>query len=317
MPRIRVGKINWIVFSLIIISFSFCWSVSADVIDRIVAIVDNDIVTLVQLNKESAPYMKNIESSGYPDEKKKEMIQAINKKILTALIDQSLTRQEAEKYQINVSDTEINNAVENVKKAKSLSQEELEKALGQEGLALTEYRENVKRQILQAKLINYSVKSKVIITESDIKKRYESNAEKYSGKKKYHLRNILMDNEDEIKEIKKELDKSKKFIPLAKKYSIASNASDGGDLGTFDIDNFSESIKNSISKLSKGDYTNVISTAQGFQIFYIEDIVLEGAKTLEQAYDEIHEILYREQVDKKFETWLESLKKKAHIKIML
>ncbi|MCK4768540.1 MAG: peptidyl-prolyl cis-trans isomerase, partial [Desulfobacula sp.] len=204
-----------------------------------------------------------------------------------------------------------------VKKAKSLSPEEFERALNQEGLSLAEYRENIKKQILQAMLINQAVKSKVIITDSDIKKSYEANAGKYSGKKKYHLRNILMDNEDEIKEIKKELDKSKKFIPLAKKYSIASNASDGGDLGTFDINNFSESIKNSISKLSKGDYTNVISTAQGFQIFYIEDIVLEGAKTLEQAYDEIHEILYREQVDKKFETWLESLKKKAHIKIML
>ncbi|MBU8848769.1 MAG: SurA N-terminal domain-containing protein [Desulfobacterales bacterium] len=317
MPRIRAGKINRIIFSLIIINFSFCWPVSADVIDRIVAIVNNDIVTLVQLSRESAPYMKNIESSGYPDEKKKEMMQDINKKILTALIDQSLTRQEASKYQINVSDTEINNALENVKKAKALNQEEFEYALNQEGLTLKEYRENVKKQILQGKLINYAVKSKVIITESDIKKRYESNAEKYSGKKKYHLRNILMDNEDEIKEIKKKLDKNKEFITLAKKYSIASNAPDGGDLGTFDINNFSENIKDSISKLDKGGFTNVITTAQGFQIFYIEDIVLEGAKTLEQAHDEIHESLYREQVDKKFETWLESLKKKAHIKIML
>ncbi|MBU8911202.1 MAG: SurA N-terminal domain-containing protein [Desulfobacterales bacterium] len=317
MPRIRAGKINRIIFSLIIINFSFCWPVSADVIDRIVAIVNNDIVTLVQLSRESAPYMKNIESSGYPDEKKKEMMQDINKKILTALIDQSLTRQEASKYQINVSDTEITNALENVKKAKALNQEEFEYALNQEGLTLKEYRENVKKQILQGKLINYAVKSKVIITESDIKKRYESNAEKYSGKKKYHLRNILMDNEDEIKEIKKKLDKNKEFITLAKKYSIASNALDGGDLGRFDINNFSENIKDSISKLDKGGFTNVITTAQGFQIFYIEDIVLEGAKTLEQAQDEIHESLYREQVDKKFETWLESLKKKAHIKIML
>jgi len=310
-------RINWIVFSLMIISFSFCQPISADVIDRIVAIVDDDIVTLVQLSKETSPYIKNIESSGYPDEKKKEMVQAINKKILTALIDQSLTRQEAKKYQINVSDTEINTAVENVKKAKSLSQEDLEKALGQEGISLKEYRENIKKQILQSKLINYSVKSKVIITESDIKKRYESNAEKYSGKKKYHLRNILMANEDKMKEIKKKLDKNKGFALLAREYSIASNASDGGDLGTFDIHNFSESIKDSISKLNKGGFTDVISTAQGFQIFYIEDIVLEGVKTLQQAYDEIHEILYREQVDKKFKTWLESLKKKAHIKIML
>ena len=279
--------------------------------------MDYDIVTLVQLNKETAPYIKNIASFDYPDKKKKEMIRQINKKILNALIDQSLTRQEAKKYHISVLDTEINNTVENIKKSKGLSQEEFEAALGREGHTLKEYRENIKKQILQAKLINQAIKSKVIITESDIKKRYKANAEKYSGKKKYHLRNILMDNGDKIKEIKKELDKKKKFATLAKKYSIAPNASEGGDLGILDINNFSQSIRDSISKLKKGGYTNIISTPQGFQIFYAQDIVMEGRKTYEQAYDEIHEILYREQVRKKFETWLESLKAKATIKIML
>ena len=317
MLRIRANKISWIIFSLIIISVSFCGSISADVIDRIVAIVDNDIVTLVQLNKETSPYMKNIESSEYSGDKKKEAIQTINKKILNALIDRSLTQQEAKKYHLDVSVVEIDNAVENVKESKSITQEEFEKALEQEGLTLKDYRENIKKQILQAKLINHAVKSKVIITESEIKKVYEDSTKKYSGKKKYHLRNILIKNEDEIKEIKKKLDKNKDFSSLAKEYSIASNASDGGDLGTFDINNFSISIKDSISKLNKGDYTDVMQTTQGFQIFYVEDIVVEGVKTFQEAYDAIHASLYNEQVEKRFKTWLESLKEKAHIKIML
>ncbi|WP_300462810.1 SurA N-terminal domain-containing protein [Desulfobacula sp.] len=310
-------KINGIVFSLMILGLSICGSISAEVIDRIVAIVDNDIITLVQLNKESAPYMKNIESAGYSDEKKKEMIQDIHKKLLTALIDRSLTRQEAMKYHIEVSDIEINTAVESVKRDKVLSQAEFERALEQEGLTLTEYRDNIKNQILQTRLINHAVKSKVIITESDIKKQYDANADKYAGKKKYHLRNILMDNESEINAIRKKLDNHMDFATLAKETSMAPNASDGGDLGVFDITNFSETIKASISQLKKGEYTNVISTAQGFQIFYIQDIVLENGKTYAQAHDEIQNSLYQEQVAEKFKTWLESLKKKAHIEIKL
>ena len=317
MIGIRVGKSSRITFSLIIISFSFSWSVSADVIDRIVAIVNDDIVTMVELSKETTTYIKNIDSSDYSDDKKKEMTQAIKEKILTALVDQSLTQQEARRYRIDVSDFEIDTAVENVKTSKSLTQEEFEKALEQEGLSVKIYRENVKKQILQAKLIEHAVKSKVIITESEISKVYDANIKKYSGTKKYHLRNILLDSEDEIKEIKKKLDKNEAFVLLAKEYSIASNASDGGDLGIFDVSNFSKNIKESISKVNKGDYTDVISTTQGFQIFYIEDIVLDGAKTLDQAYDEIHEGLYHEQVEKNFTTWLESLKEKAHIKTML
>ena len=73
------------------------------------------------------------------------------------------------------------------------------------------------------------------------------------------------------------------FIELAKQFSTASNASDGGDLGLFDITNFSKEIKEKISKLNKGQYTDVITTAQGFQIFYLQDIVLEGKQPYEQA----------------------------------
>jgi len=310
-------RISQIVFFLSMINFVFCGLISAEIIDRIVAIVDDDIVTLVQLKNEIAPYIKKIKSSGYPDEQQKKMIEDINKKMLNALIDQSLTQQEAKKYQINVPEADITAAVENVKKSKSLTDKELEKALEQEGLTLERYRENIKKQILQSKLINHAVKSKVIITPSDIEQAYQSNIEKYSGKKKYHLRNILMDNEAQIKEVKKKLDKNEKFSTLAKKYSMAPNASDGGDLGIFDIRNFSKNIKDSLLKLTKGQSTDVISTPQGFQIFYIQDIVLDGAKSLEQAHDEIYEKLYREQVNKKFETWLGSLKEKAHIKIML
>ena len=91
--------------------------------------------------------MKNMESSGYSVEKREDAVKQINNKILMAMVDRSLTQQEAQKYQINVSDTEVDNALENVKKVRSLSQEEFENALNQEGLTLKEYRENVKKQI--------------------------------------------------------------------------------------------------------------------------------------------------------------------------
>jgi peptidyl-prolyl cis-trans isomerase SurA len=69
--------------------------------------------------------------------------------------------------------------------------------------------------------------------------------------------------------------------------------------------------------LKEGEYSRVISTNQGFQIIYVEEILDSGGKTLEQARDEIQDILYREQAEEKFARWIESLKKNAHIRIML
>jgi len=306
-----------LIYFLILMGLIIAPALPAETLDRIVAVVDGDIITQAQLNKETERYRKSIESSANSEEKKKILMDELNKKMLESLIDQSLTQQEAKKYSIEIAEAEIDGAIENIRKNKALSKEALEKAIAQEGLTLSEYRESIKKQILQARLINFAVKSKVVITDAEIRKQYEANAEKYAVNRKYHLKNILMKDKAKIDEVKSKLDGKEDFSALAKQYSQAPNASDGGDLGVFDVTSFSSGIKDHILLLKKGEHTEVIQTAQGFQIFYAEDIEQGATKTFEQARDEIHDSLYQEQVTEKFETWLESLKKKAHIKILL
>lgn len=290
---------------------------SAQVIDRIVAKVNSDIITLFELNKEAAPFLKQLESAGYGAEKKKEMLQQIQAKVLNLLVDRSLTQQEAARYNITVSDEELDTVIENLKAKNSWTQEELETMLAREGMTLESYREGYKKQMLQTRLINHAVKSKVIITESEIQAFYQENADRFAGTKKYHLRNILMKDKNSIDQVYKQLESKTAFTDLAKKFSLAPNAVDGGDLGFFDISSFSPEIKDSIAQLNIGDYTEVIQTAQGYQIFYVDEILVKDNKTLDQVRDEIHETLYRKAVEKKFETWLDSLKKQAHIEIKL
>ncbi|MCG8643539.1 MAG: SurA N-terminal domain-containing protein [Desulfobacterales bacterium] len=312
-------KRNIQLFFFIFLSMGCCYGgkAFAEVVDRVVAIVNEDIVTQVDIEREAAPYLKKILSSGYSQEKQEELIKKVNEDLLEALIEQSLTQQEARRYGISISEDEIDNAVESVKGRRSLTQEEFEKALSYEGMTIEAYRENIKKQLLHARIINVAVKSKVVITDTDIQTYYNNHIAEYAGKKKHHLRNILMRDREEIGEIKRRLDENQSFVILAKQFSMAPNASEGGDLGLFDVSNFTPQIRESISKLEKGEYTDIIQTAQGFQIFFIEDIVLDGNRTLEQVADEIEGILYQEEVEKKFQSWLETLKKNAHIKRML
>lgn len=310
------NKLN--VFVLILI-FNFLSAVyaHAEIVDRIVAIVDEDIITLVQLENETDAYRKKIEAAGYPEEKKQEMIQEVNTQILNSLIDASLTRQEARKYNIDISEQDVTKAVENFRSNRSLSQEEFEQGLEKEGLSIEDFRDNMKNQIIQGRIINYAVRSKVVVTEKEIEQYYNDNIQLFSGQKKYHLRNILKADENALNEVKIKLDMNQDFAQLAREYSEAPNAGDGGDLGLFDINNFSETIKEKISLLEKGDHTDVIQTGKGFQIFFVEDIVVAGQKTPEEARETIHKTLNQEKMEAKFKTWLESLKEKAHIKIML
>ncbi|MCP4719920.1 MAG: parvulin peptidyl-prolyl isomerase [Desulfobacteraceae bacterium] len=312
-----IKKIKLSILCITLIFSGISSIASAEVVDRIVAVVNNEIITLLQLNKAIKPYKVNIDASQKSSEEKKKLVATLEKDMLQQLIDRSLTSQEAIKYHIDVTENKVDSAVNNIMEKNKMDQEGFERALSAEGILFKDYRAKIKGEILQSMLINRAVRSKVIITDSEIKTYYDAHGDEFTGTKKYHLRNILMENEEDIESVEKKIGKSLSFDQLAKKYSIATNAPEGGDLGVFDINNFSENIKLSLQVLGKGDHTPILVTGQGYQILFVEEVLMEGNKTLEQAKDQIQNILYREKAEKRFGEWIESLKKHAHIKIML
>lgn len=288
-----------------------------EVVDRIVAIVNNDIITLSELNEATRPYRERIDASDKSRPEKNEMIQSLEHDILHKMIDRVLTRQEAARRNITVSDADIQAAIENFKKQNNLDQKGLEKGLEAEGITLAEYRDRIREDILQSMLINREVRSKVIITREDIAAYYENHADAFKGEKKYKLHNILLETRQGIQEVEAMLEKGVPFQEAARQYSVAPNADDGGDLGVFDIGNFNETIRDAVLPLKEKEYSDIIQAGRGYQIIYVEDIQKTGGKTLDQAKDEIQDILYKEQVEQKFADWIASLKENAHVKILL
>ncbi|MCG8567322.1 MAG: peptidyl-prolyl cis-trans isomerase [Desulfobacterales bacterium] len=291
--------------------------VSAEVVDRIVAIVNQDIVTLAQLNQATAPYRKKIEASEQSDEQKKATLADMESKVLQQLIEQTLTQQEAEKFNIKVLDADVDDAIENVKATNGLDQNSLINALESEGIKYDDYRKKIRQDILQSMLISRAVRSKVIVTEGEIKAYYDDNLPQFQGVQKHKLCNILMDDAVAMDDVKDKLAKGADFKAVAKEFSMASNAGDGGELGVFDINNFSDVIKDAVQGLKKGDVSEIIPTGQGFQLIYVEDILMVDGKDLEQAQDQIRSVLYKKQVEEKFKQWITSLKENAHVKLML
>ena len=305
-------------FALLVSAFFWLTSsVNAQVIDRIVAIVNNDIITLSELNKLTDPYKRKIEASDQTESQKAELFKNVQKDALERLIDQALTRQEAVKYRIRVDKDDVDNAVENFKRMNGLDQASLENALESQGISYENYRDRIRQDILQSMIINRAIRSKVIITAGEIKAYYEANAKMFKGVPKFKLRNILMDDEAAMAKVLDRIRKGESFSDLAKDHSIASNAPEGGTLGIFDIQNFTPSIRDAVKGLQPGQTSKIIGTGQGFQLIHVDDIVMADGKSLEAARDQIHEILYKKQVEEKFKKWIKSLKENAHVKILL
>ena len=301
---------------------------SAEIVDRIVAVVNDDIIALFELNQSIKPYADRIKASGYSTEQEQRMLSKVHQDILKQLVEKKLTDQEIKRYNITVSEKEIDNAIERIKKAGGHTDEDFEEALSREGLTLEAYQGHMKEQILRTKLVNLEIKSKIVITQDDIKSYYQSHADTYGEKKKYHLRNILMrvpplagDDEKNavfkrMEVVLKKLEEGTSFKELAKAYSQSSLAADGGDLGLFSINELSPNLQKAVKGLAAGQHTGILDTDQGYQIFFVQKILSIPGKTIEEATQEIEEKLYREIVDTKFQAWLEDLRKQSHIKII-
>ncbi len=299
----------------------------AETVDRIVAVVNDEVITLYELNRVLNVYEQRIEAMGYDAEKERQMLYNLREEILNQLIDQKLTDQEIKKLNISVSDQEIDEAVERIKKTSYLTEEGLSEALTRQGLTMSEYREQIKDRILRTKLVNREIKSRVVITKEDVKAYYDSHPE-YTGETKYHLRHIIMrvpmfateedklEIKEKMKKIIAELKEGASFAKLAAKYSESPLASEGGDLGFFKMEELSPQLQAAVEGLKDGEFTSVLDTDQGYQIFYIEGVVRSEGKTLEEAAPEIEDILYKDLADKKFRIWIENLRKESYVKII-
>jgi peptidyl-prolyl cis-trans isomerase SurA len=294
---------------------------SAELVDRILAVVNNDIVTLSEFNKSYAKLAMQIRGSDYSPEQQKELLSKLNTQVLDTLIKETLTEQQAKTFQIEIDDKEIDDAINDVRERHHYTEDEFERILQMQGSSIAEYREHIRKQKLQSQLVGIMVQSKVVITDEDIKAYYDSHPEDYQSKTTYHLRTIIKRQVSD--EVRKEMDDALAsfesgipFEDVAKKYSEPPFNESGGLLGSYSLDQLSLQIQNEIKDLQIGLCTSVLQTDQGLQILYVEDITQEGGQSLEEASPDIKIILYQTKMEQRYHAWIDDLKKKSHIKLI-
>ena len=297
-------------------------------VDRIVAVINDDIILQSEFDVTANLFLKNAQRQNPDTMVSNTLTQDQKNLIINQLINDKLILQQVSQYGIKVDEEEVNNNIERIKAANNLSDAAMLRMIELDGMTYEEFKTKIKDQLLQIRLVNRQVKSKVIITEAEMRAYYDDNIEVYSGKAKYHLRQILVRSsasasDDEkrstfgmVQNIYDRLKAGEKFTELAKVYSQSSSANEGGDLGFFELRLLAPQIREAISDLSKGGFTNIIESDQGYQILYVEDIETTQGQTFEDAISAIEEKLYAERMEEKFQAWLTDLRKKAHIQIM-
>ncbi len=157
--------------------------IAGEVVDRIVAVVNDEIITYTMLNEAFAPYDKKIKEQNYPFAKEMEVRFRFREKLIGQLVEQKLTEQEVKTLGIEISEKEIDAAIERTKSSNNINDEQLRGMLEKDGLTVEMYRKNMRQQLLKTRLIQYEVKSKIVITNIEIEDYYKKNKSEFEEKK--------------------------------------------------------------------------------------------------------------------------------------
>ena len=294
----------------------------AEIADRVVAIVNDSAITLSELNAATAGLI-DIKDS---DKDKKKNIIETKSKVLDQLIEKKLVEQAANKAGITVSEKEIDNAIEDVKKQNSISQQELLSTLARSGLTFKEYREQLKDQIRQVKFTNKEFRSNVKISHEDVETYYRQNQDKFTGPLMHKLRIISLlatdqgkgtDTEEKAKQVLSMIRRGEDFAKLAKEYSHGPDAQEGGDLGYVKAGEMDKAIEKVAAGLKIGEISDIIKTSTGFHIIQVIDRKKGEPQPLTAVEGEIRNIIFQKIIDERYKIWLEEIMKKAYIEVRL
>ncbi len=305
-----------------------CTSAQAEVADRIVAVVNDEVITLSEWNSAFEPYRANVGASHTGEEREKVLTE--NRIILlNRMIDNLLIEQQSRKTGIVITDEELINAIKDLLRRRNISQDDLQKALDREGTTLETYKKGVRDQLMRIRLIQREIKSRVAVSDEEIGAYYLKHREDYEGKETVRIRQILLPlpkEEDQAEKekiranaeaIRKLLLNGESFELLSVKYSQGSAAAAGGDIGYIEKGMILHEVEEVAFSLSLNQISGVIESPVGFHIIKVIDRRGAGFKNIESVREEIREKIDQEKMEKKFDEWMDALRIKSHIEIKM
>ncbi|NQT00056.1 MAG: peptidylprolyl isomerase, partial [Candidatus Omnitrophica bacterium] len=292
-------------------------------IDKIVAVVNNEVIVQCDLNRAEATleaeYMSIYPESGELSEKLKQGRQ----NILNQMIEEKLVLSEAKRYEVEVEQALIDERIERIG-ATFPNQQMFEQALEEQGLTLKDLSQRFYEQEMMKKTVDFFVRATVEVEPQEIKLFYRSHQSELVRPKQAKLKYILIkadgpENERQaLKKAKRVLERLKQgedFAELVELYSQGENLEQGGDLGFIEQGQLIQAIDKAIFSLAPGEFTDALRTPAGYRIFKVEQIKPEVPLSFAEAQELVKKILYEEEFAKAFKKWIAELRQDAHIVI--
>jgi peptidyl-prolyl cis-trans isomerase SurA len=299
----------------------------AVVVDRVAAVVDGEVLTLSEVEERAGAELRRAdELSG------KERDEARGKALrraLDLLVSERLLQRQAKSLGLEVTDGQIDQAIEDIKTRNHFDDSQLDRALGEQGLDRAGFRAQIRRELETYQVMQAKVRSRGKITDEDLRNYYQSHPQEFSGEQELHVRHIFLPlREDaspaeeakaraEGERILQRLKTGEDFAKVAKEVSKGPSAADGGDIGWLRRGTVQKSLEDAAFSLADGKFSGLVRAGPGLHVVKVEGRRVGGARTFEEAKEEIRNRLLEEQLGQTRQQVLDELRRSAVVEVKI
>jgi len=248
-------------------------------LDRIVAVVNSEVVTRLDLDEQVKIALQQLRRQGTPLPAR----DVLERQLLERLVTSKVLAQSAKETGLRVDDTQLQRSIERIAQENKLSAEAFRKMLEADGIVFDRFREELRNEILIARLKEREVDSKILITEAEIDNYLKNQASQGGKDEEYSLSHILIlvpeqASPEQIQAKRTVAEKALEqlkggadFRQVSAGVSDAQNALDGGPLGWRTASRLPQIFVDSVKNLKVGEFSPVLRSANGFHIIKLLD----------------------------------------------
>jgi peptidyl-prolyl cis-trans isomerase SurA len=294
------------------------------VVEEIVAVVNDDIITLSQYKQEYEIQIQQLKAQNLPAEEYDKQYRLLKSELLNAMITETLVLQQAKEKNLNVAE-ELKNNIAAIKKENNFtSDEDLRRAIQQQGISYEQWLKQYEERLLKGMVMVSEVYRSIVLDESEVVQYYKQHPQEFTVPTEYKLRAIYLATEGRTPEalasLKAEIDGKLKaggaFPDVAAALSDPPMKEAKGDLGTFKKGELDKTLEEAVDKLKAGGVSPWVAAKNGSYLLKVEERKDTYLRTFDDSRAEVQEKLLAGKRQQKTEEYMTALKDKSYIKIL-
>jgi peptidyl-prolyl cis-trans isomerase SurA len=305
-------------------------SAHATIVERVVAVVGDKAILLSDLQARAKPFQLQVHRSVPEGASRNAALSQLYRQLIVKLVDEELQGREAARSNITVTSEEIEKALEFSAKQNEVTVQQLFDEAQRNGLEPAEYRQEMRRQLLDAKMLNLRVQGRMRISEDDMKSAYRRASQEERKRLSFRAAWIRFQIsagggaaeaervQAKATEVAARARSGADFAALAKAFSSdATTREQGGLLATMQPGELPPEIDSALLALEPGEVAGPVRFGDAWVVLKLVERGPSQIPEYEQAKSQLQNRVYAEKMETAKRQWLDSLRKRTHVDIRL